>query len=70
MPLPSPRKGQDKDSFISNCMSDPDMISEFPEQKQRAAVCYSQNKRRKAKGAEDLNWTDWDYEENNCFILW
>ena len=70
MPLPSSRKNQDKVSFVSSCMGDPQMVKEFPDSKQRAAVCYSQNKRRKATGADNLNWADWDYEENDFFILW
>jgi len=70
MPLPSPRKNQEKNSFISDCMSDPDMISEFPKQKQRAAVCHSQRKRRKAEGAENLNWSEWDSEENEYYVWW
>ena len=70
MPLPSPRKNQNKDSFVSNCMGDPAMIEEFPDQKRRAAVCHSQNKRRKTKGTEDLGWEDWDFEENSYFIFW
>jgi len=41
MPLPSPSGKQDKSGFISNCMSNDNMRKEFPDQKQRAAVCYS-----------------------------
>ena len=37
-------------NFVSRCMSDPAMLKEFPEQRQRAAVCYSQYKgKKKAK---------------------
>ena len=42
MPLPSPRKGQSKDDFVNICMDDTKMLNEFPDDKQRAAVCYSQ----------------------------
>jgi len=38
MPLPTPRISEDKDDFISRFMSDPDMIREFPNDKQRYAV--------------------------------
>lgn len=41
MPIPSPRKGESQDKFISRCMGDSVMNKEFPEQKQRAAVCFS-----------------------------
>ena len=71
MPLPSPRKNQDENSFVSSCMSDPEMKNEFPNRKQRLAVCHSQQKRRKkAEGSECLDWGDWDFEENDGFILW
>ena len=42
MPIPSPNKGEQKDAFISRCMGNPVMNKEFPDQKQRAGVCYSQ----------------------------
>ena len=42
MPLPKPKVGQEKNAFISACIGDEKMISEFPEQKQRIAVCNSQ----------------------------
>lgn len=47
MPLPKPNKGESKDKFISRCMGSSTMNSEFPDQKQRAAVCYSQWKGKK-----------------------
>lgn len=47
MPLPSPRGKEEKQSFIKRCMGDETMKEEFPENKQRVAVCYSQW--RKAK---------------------
>jgi len=42
MPLPTPREGQGQDEFIGKCMSNDTMKSEFPDTKQRVAVCYSQ----------------------------
>lgn len=55
MPIPSPRKKQDKKSFISSCMSDEKMIKEFSDTKQRAAVCYSQWK--KSKGTIEIDFS-------------
>ena len=46
MPLPSPRKDQKQSEFISSCMSNEVMKKEYPDQKQRAAVCYSQWRRK------------------------
>ena len=48
MPLPSPKGLQDKDDFLSSCMSSDKMRSEFPDSKQRYAVCASQWKKAKA----------------------
>lgn len=42
MPLPSRRADEDKQSFIKRCMGDEVMKREFPDQKQRAAVCHDQ----------------------------
>jgi ATP-dependent protease ClpP protease subunit len=41
MPLPKPRPGQDKDEFINSCMENTLMNEEYPDQKQRVAVCNS-----------------------------
>jgi len=38
MPIPKPRKGEEKDKFISRCMADPVMVREY-DQKQRYAIC-------------------------------
>lgn len=47
MPLPSPEKNQKQNDFVSSCMSDETMRKEFPNSKQRAAVCYSQFSKKK-----------------------
>lgn len=39
MPISPPSKKESKNEFISSCMSE--LSKEFPNQKQRAAVCYS-----------------------------
>ena len=67
MPLPSPKGRQPEDSFVSNCMSDDKMKKEFPNQKQRFAVCKSQYKRAKKSKAK---WQDWNESENGDFILY
>lgn len=60
MPLPKPNKNEKEKEFISRCMSSETMNKEFPDQKQRAAVCYSQYRKRKqsAKGGEEPDWSD------------
>lgn len=51
MPLPTPREGQSQDEFIGSCMSSKVMKKEFPESKQRVAICYSQF-RKKREGSK------------------
>ncbi|MGD8707084.1 MAG: DUF2213 domain-containing protein [Nitrosopumilaceae archaeon] len=49
MPLPKPKKGETQKEFMSRCMGDPIMVKEFPDQKQRSAICATEyNKRDKA----------------------
>jgi hypothetical protein len=61
MPLPTPKKNQDEDSFMQDCMGDPTMNKDFKDQKQRAAVCYRQYSKRKEKksnASEEVKWSD------------
>jgi hypothetical protein len=37
----NPKAGESESEFISRCMADSTMNSEYPEQSQRAAVCYA-----------------------------
>lgn len=46
-PLPVPNTGESEDNFMSRCMGNDVMNSEFPEQKQRVAVCMSQFRRKR-----------------------
>lgn len=41
MPVPKRGKNEDSSKFMSRCMGDPKMGKEFPDQKQRTAVCMS-----------------------------
>lgn len=51
MPVPSPRKDEERQAFISRCMGDTSMKREFPEQEQRAAVCFRQWRTKKRASA-------------------
>lgn len=51
MPLPKPRKSQSKKSFLESCLSDSTVNKEFPDTKQRYAVCLSQYERKRAKAS-------------------
>lgn len=39
--MPKPTPNESKDEYVSRCMGDKRMNEKFPDQKQRAAVCYS-----------------------------
>lgn len=42
MPLPEPKDNEEKQEFTERCMSNDVMKREFPENKQRYAVCMKQ----------------------------
>ena len=42
MPLPKPNKTESQDEFVSRCMSDDVMVSEYPDEEQRLAICTAQ----------------------------
>lgn len=53
MPIPRPEKGEKDQHFISRCMGDSVMLKEYPDQKQRAGVCYTQL--RRSRGSESTD---------------
>jgi len=54
MPLPTPKPGEDKNSFISRCVGSEAIRGEFSTQDQRVAVCYAQYE-KKEKRATNFN---------------
>lgn len=44
MSLPKPKEGETQDEFMERCMADKTMVSEYPDEKQRYAVCMVQFK--------------------------
>lgn len=54
MPIPSPKKGEEQDKFISRCMANDVMCREYSDASQRAAVCHSQWRRQKK--SEEQDW--------------
>ncbi len=42
MPLPKPKEGELQDDFIERCMGTETMKTEFPDNKQRLAICFNQ----------------------------
>jgi len=48
MPIPVPRKTEDRTDYMLRCMADPVMIAEYSNQDQRRAICavtFQKNKR-------------------------
>lgn len=39
MPIPIPKASEEMDTFIERCMADEVMVTEFPNEKQRLAIC-------------------------------
>lgn len=67
MPLPIPKKNETQDDFISRCMSSDVMNSEFPDNKQRAAVCHSQWKKAKKTSIQKaIIGTPYSFTLRNC----
>lgn len=46
MPLPKKAPGESEDDFLSRCMDDETMKTEFPDQDQRYAICYARSKQK------------------------
>lgn len=54
MPMPKPRDTESQKDFVSRCMSDKVMVKDYPDQKQRGGVCYSQWRAPKKKKENKL----------------
>lgn len=46
MPIPSKKPNEDKNSFVSRCMGNETMKKEYPDSKQRVAICLSQTRQK------------------------
>ena len=52
MPIPTPSDKETKEEFIGRCMGNDVMNTEFPDEKQRFAVCHSKWENKKKKDAQ------------------
>ena len=50
MPIPKPRRSEDREDFVSRCMGNETMLAEYDDEEQRAAVCFDIWRRRNEKG--------------------
>ena len=61
MPIPQPNQNEKNDKFIARCMSNETMKKEYPDSKQRVAVCIGQTKKNKSSLLQNvldiLGWT-------------
>ncbi|KKK75351.1 hypothetical protein LCGC14_2874590, partial [marine sediment metagenome] len=77
MPIPSPHKDEEKKKFLERCMSDEIMLKDFPDEKQRFAVCNTQWDEKKSIEPEkkeesfsiNMNSIKDDLEERRCHDL-
>lgn len=62
MPLPSPKPGEEQDKWIPRCMGNDAMKEEFPDQKQRQAVCQQKwrDKDKKSMTPREATKDRWD----------
>lgn len=74
MPIPKRENNEDKQKFVSRCMGDEVMKKDYPDTKQRIAVCLGQTKKSKSSIIEDVQDEllaancDWDDEWNE--FIW
>ena len=71
MPIPSPEPNEDKQKFVARCMGNETMKKDYPDGKQRVAICLGQTrKKNKSSIFEDVhdqlfaNNCEWDDEWN------
>lgn len=48
MPIPKRKQNEDKQKFVSRCMSNETMKKEYPDNKQRVAICLGQTRKTKS----------------------
>jgi len=82
MPIPKPGKKEDKQKFVARCMGNETMKKDYPDTKQRVAICLGQTRQKNKAGILDfvieilgfssLACEECDYEEtlniNNIII--
>jgi molecular chaperone GrpE (heat shock protein) len=54
MPIPKPQSDETEKDFITRCMTDNTMVSEYKDEKQRSAVCYSSWEESKQTNLADI----------------
>lgn len=52
MPIPQPQPGEPEEDFTRRCMADETMRQEYPDLRQRLAVCSAQRKDEQPKNSQ------------------
>ena len=55
MPIPKPRKGEKEKDFLARCMSNEAMNKEYPDNKQRMAICGTQWRKKDKKSEKSMD---------------
>lgn len=69
MPIPTPKPNQEESDFIGACMSSKSMNEDYPNQKQRYAICISQFNRKKKKNEGSMYGVKWDENDVSRVII-
>lgn len=71
MPIPHPDQNEDKQKFVSRCMGNETMKKDYPDAKQRVAICLGQTKEKNKSSLIEnvhdellINNSTWDDEWN------
>jgi hypothetical protein len=83
MPIPKRKQGEDNQKFVSRCMGNETMKKDFPDTKQRVAICLGQTRQKNKSSliedvhnnllASNCSWDDewdefvWEIEAKDIF---
>lgn len=67
MPIPKPNPNEDNQKFVARCMGNETMKKDYPDQKQRVAICLGQTK-KKSKGifSQVMDILGFSMDYNDC----
>lgn len=74
MPIPKKHSNEDNNKFVARCMGDEIMKKDYPDPKQRVAICYGQTKEHSKSLIETVNdqifisKAEWDDEWDEFII--
>lgn len=68
MPIPKPKQNEDSQKFVARCMGNETMKKDYPDQKQRIAICLGQTRKKSSGGlfANVLEILGFSLSYNDC----